>query len=63
MRRFVKITAASLYAVCAFINSAAAQIVVIPHGDYDSDFEKYFVATVSLALLGFAAWRYWGNRR
>jgi hypothetical protein len=56
----LKLTSISLFA--AFINSAVAQ-VVIPHGDYDSDFEKYLVVAVSLAALIFAVWRYWGNRR
>jgi hypothetical protein len=52
----------SLFAAGSFMNSAAAQ-VVIPHGDYDSDFEKYLVVAVSLAALVFAVWRYWGSRR
>jgi alkylated DNA repair dioxygenase AlkB len=42
----------------AFMNSAAAQ-VLIPHGDYENDFEKYLVVIISLALLCFAAWRYY----
>jgi hypothetical protein len=52
----------SLFAAGPFINSATAQ-VIIPHGDYDSGFEKYLVAAVSLAALVFAVWRYWGDRR
>jgi hypothetical protein len=52
----------SLFAADSFINSAAAQ-VVIPHGNYDSDFEKYLVVAVSLAALVFAVWRYWRSRR
>jgi hypothetical protein len=52
----------SLFATGFFISSVAAQ-VVIPHGDYDSDFEKYLVAAVSLAALVFAVWRYWGSQR
>jgi hypothetical protein len=37
--------------------------LVIPYGDYDSDFERYLVVAVSLAALVFAVWRYWGSRR
>jgi uncharacterized membrane protein YphA (DoxX/SURF4 family) len=51
-----------LLATSSFTSAAAAQ-VVIPYGDYDSDFEKYLVAAVSLAALVFAVWRYWGSRR
>jgi hypothetical protein len=51
----------SLFVAGFFINSAAAQLV-IPFGDYDSDFEKYLVATVTLVVLCFAAWRYWRRR-
>lgn len=63
MLRFVNITAICLFSAATFfMNSAAAQ-VVIPYGQYDSDFEKYLVATVALALLGFSAWRYWKGQR
>jgi hypothetical protein len=62
MPRLVKIASINLFAAGFFINSAAAQ-VVIPYGDYDSDFEKYLVVAVSLAALVFAVWRYWGGRR
>jgi hypothetical protein len=60
--RFVFLASIILLAAASFMNSAAAQ-VVIPHGDYDSDFEKYLVVAVSLAALVFAVWRYWGSRR
>jgi hypothetical protein len=60
--RFVFLASITLLAAASFMNSAAAQ-VVIPHGDYDSDFEKYLVVAVSLAALVFAVWRYWGSRR
>jgi hypothetical protein len=60
--RFLFLASISLFAAASFINTAAAQ-VVIPHGDYDSDFEKYLVVAVSLAALIFAVWRYWGSRR
>jgi hypothetical protein len=60
--RFVFLASIILLAAASFMNSAAAQ-VVIPHGDYDSDFEKYLVVVVSLAALVFAVWRYWGSRR
>jgi hypothetical protein len=39
--------------------SAVAQVVLIPHGDYENDFEKYLVVIISLVLLCFAAWRYY----
>lgn len=45
----------------SFIGTAAAQIV-IPHGEYGSDFETYVVVAVSLAALIFAMWRYFRNR-
>jgi len=51
-----------IFAEVVFVNAADAQ-VVIPYGDYDSDFEKYLVATVSLAALVVAVWRYWSGRR
>jgi hypothetical protein len=50
-----------LFAV-ASLHPAAAQ-VVIPHGDFDSDFEKYLVATISFVLLCLAAWQFYRNRR
>jgi hypothetical protein len=50
--RFLFLASISLFAAASFINTAAAQ-VVIPHGDYDSDFEKYLVVAVSLAALVF----------
>jgi hypothetical protein len=62
MLQLVKLVSINMLAADFFINSAAAQ-VIIPHDDYDSDFEKYFVATVSLAVLIFAVWRYWRSRR
>ena len=45
------------------LNSAAAQVVLIPHGDYENDFEKYLVVIVSFELLCFAAWRFYKNGR
>lgn len=41
----------------SFIDKAAAQ-VIIPHGDFDNDSEKYLVAGLTLAALVFAMWRY-----
>jgi hypothetical protein len=46
----------------ASVHPAAAQ-VLIPHGDFDSDFEKYLVATISFVLLCLAAWQFYRNRR
>jgi hypothetical protein len=46
--------ALTLFAATAFIGSADAQVVLIPHGDYESNFEKLLIVIVSLALLGFA---------
>jgi hypothetical protein len=48
----------SLIPANLFAGSAAAQIVLIPHGDFGNDFEKYLVVIISLVLLGFAVWRY-----
>jgi hypothetical protein len=45
----------------SFIDTAAAQ-VVIPYGDFGSDFERYLVVAVSLAVLVFAMWRYFRNK-
>jgi hypothetical protein len=41
---------------------ATAQLV-IPHGDFDNEFEKYLVVAVSLGALIFAAWRHYKQRR
>jgi hypothetical protein len=46
----------------ASVHAAAAQ-VLIPHGDFDSDFEKYLVATISFVLLCFAVWQFYRKRR
>jgi hypothetical protein len=51
-----------MFFAISFINTAAAQ-VVIPHGDFGNGFEKYLVAAVTLAVLVFAMWRYFRNRR
>ena len=37
------------------------QVVLIPHGAFENDFEKYLVAIVSLALLCFAACRFFSH--
>ena len=50
-----------LFAVTFSTKPAAAQ-VVLPYGNFDSDFEKYLVAAVTLAVLVFAMWRYFKNR-
>jgi len=49
--------ACTAMALGPFIAAANAQ-VVIPHGDFDNDAEKYIVAIISLTLLGVAVWRY-----
>jgi hypothetical protein len=46
----------------ASVHPAAAQ-VLIPHGDFDGDFEKYLVATISFVLLCLAAWQFYRGRR
>lgn len=38
-----------------FVSSANAQVVVLPHGDYDNNFESYLVAAVALTLLAISA--------
>jgi hypothetical protein len=48
------LTGFTLFAAPVFIGSADAQVVLIPHGDYESNFEKILIVVVSLALLGFA---------
>jgi hypothetical protein len=54
--------ACAAIALASFVAPANAQ-VVIPYGDFGNDTEKYFVAVISLTLLGFAVWRYYkGNR-
>jgi hypothetical protein len=60
VRKFLTITL--VFFVVACLHPAAAQ-VVIPHGDFDSDFEKYLVATISFVLLCLAAWQFYRNRR
>ena len=45
-----------------FIEWVMAQVVLIPHGDFDNDFAKYLVVAVSLILLGFAMWSYFRGR-
>ena len=57
----LRLASISLFAAGFFVNPVAAQ-VIIPHGDYGSDFERYLVATVSLAALVFAVWQYWKSR-
>jgi protein-S-isoprenylcysteine O-methyltransferase Ste14 len=59
-RKFLTITLVCFVVAC--LHPAAAQ-VVIPHGDFDSDFEKYLVATISFVLLCLAAWQFYRNRR
>jgi hypothetical protein len=46
----------------SFIDTAAAQ-VIIPFGGSDNDTERYLVAGLTLAVLAFAMWRYFRNRR
>ena len=63
MVRSLSTVAGSLSGAAAlFVDSASAQ-VIIPHGDYDSDIEKYVVAGVTVALLCLSAWRFWKARR
>jgi hypothetical protein len=56
------LTTTLVFFAVAFLKPAVAQ-VVIPHGDFDSDFEKYLVATISFVLLCLAAWQFYRNRR
>jgi hypothetical protein len=39
----------------AFVSSAKAQVILIPGGDYESEFEKFLVVIISLVLLLVAA--------
>jgi hypothetical protein len=59
--RSLHLSVTGMFAAAFAMTPAAAQ-VVIPYGDFDSDFEKYLVAAVSLAVLVFAMWRYFRNR-
>jgi len=43
----------------AFVNSAEAQVLVIPYGDPGTNFEKYVIAAVTVAAVVFAVWYYW----
>jgi hypothetical protein len=62
-RKQIAAVGINLFAAISFMNSAVAQIVLIPQGDYENDFEKYLVAIISLVLLCFAAWRFYRSRR
>lgn len=44
-----------VFAWSVFVSSAKAQVVLIPSGDYESNFEKVLVVIISLVLLLFAA--------
>jgi hypothetical protein len=37
------------------VSSAKAQVILIPGGDYESEFEKFLVVIISLVLLLVAA--------
>lgn len=41
----------------AFMSSAKAQIVLIPHGGADNGIETFLIVVICLALLGFAVMR------
>jgi hypothetical protein len=43
----------------AFVNSAEAQVLVIPYGQPGTNFEKYLIAAVTVAALVFAVRHYW----
>jgi hypothetical protein len=43
----------------AFVNSAEAQVLVIPYGHSGTNFEKYVIAAVTVAALVFTVWHYW----
>jgi hypothetical protein len=57
------LTAIALVLLAAVSSNPAAAQVLIPHGDFGSDFEKYLVAIISFVLLCFAAWQFYRNRR
>jgi hypothetical protein len=50
-----------LFSFFASVTQANAQLI-IPHGDYQNNFEKYLVAGITFAALCFAAWRYYRSR-
>jgi len=59
----LNLTWINIFAAGSFMNSAVAQVVLIPHGDYENDFEKYLVVIISFVLLWFAAWRFYRSCR
>jgi hypothetical protein len=59
----LKLTWISLFVANSIANSAVAQVVLIPHGDFENDFEKFLVVIISLVLLCFAAWRFYRRDR
>ena len=60
MNRYkVRQVAFNLLLATFFASSADAQVVLIPHGDFENDFEKYVVVIASLMLLGIAVWQYY----
>lgn len=40
-----------LFSGSVFVNSAEAQVILIPGGGYNNGFERIFVVAISLALL------------
>jgi hypothetical protein len=59
----LSVTAISLVAAAPVVKPAIAQVVVLPSGNYENDFEKYLVATIAFVLLCFAVWRFFKGRR
>ena len=53
----------NLSVAASFMKSAMAQVVLIPSGTYENDFEKYLVATIAFVLLCFAVWRFFRSRQ
>jgi hypothetical protein len=59
----LSVTAISLVAAAPVVKPTIAQVVVLPSGNYENDFEKYLVATIAFVLLCFAVWRFFKGRR
>jgi hypothetical protein len=53
----------NLVAAACFMKPALAQVVLLPSGNFENDFEKYLVAIITLVLLCFAVWRFFRDRR
>ena len=59
----LNLIAISLLTAISVAKPAIAQVVLLPSGTFENDFEKYLVATIAFVLLCFAVWRFFKGRR